>query len=792
MKEKIMRQTTPLADYLRILYRGRWGIVACFVVVLAIALYLNVTAVPLYQADAKVMVKVKSNLGLPPFDGSAYWQMETMISNQIEILRGRAIAKAVAQKLLESPYAAELPLLQAHGHVKSRWQRLMEAAGRLLGRSVADTARHRPAGRRLQDVETLARSLSGYLSIEPIRNTDMILISAVSEHPREAMLIANAYVEAFSDLNRAMSQAEVRQVKTFLENQLNVIQQQLAESERALKDFTRAQKTLTLPDDASRLVEKLVEFESLYKESLAELESQRARLRFIDSQLGRKLELEVTAATSYLEELKREMAALQQERAVQVAYLVNNGNYDEKNPRLQQLDEQIHALTQKFKDEFARHAAAEPAGSPALQDELYVRKFEVEASLQALQPKVASLQEIVADYTRRLESLPEKKLVLAQLQRSAQVDENIYLMMKQKYEELRITEVGQLGDVRIIEPAELPEAPLGPNKRLNLILGMVFGLSLGVGLAFLLDMLDSSVRTVEDLERMGQPVLGSIPLIKEDKALQLLKISLNGSTNGATNGSAHPPDNDENRRKAARLISHFAPQSPIAEAYRTLRTGIQYTHFGSPLRTLLVTSPGPGDGKSTTVANLAIVMAQSGSKVLLIDADLRRPVLHHVFKLDRRLGLSNVLAGHAAHGEAIAATEIDNLHVMTCGTLPPNPSELLGSSTMQRLMETLKAEYEILLFDSPPAIAVTDAAVLARLVDGVFLVVKAGQTSKEATFQTFKLLQQMKARFLGTLLNSVKMESLYGSYYYYYHYHYHANHTNGKLPKQQRKLPAWS
>ncbi len=795
MKEKIIRQTTPVTDYLRILYRSRWVIAACFLLVLAVTFYLNFTAVPLYQADAKVMVKVESNLGLPMLDASAYWQMETMISNQIEILRGRAIAKSVAQKLLASPQAAELPMLQSHSDAKSRWQRLAGAVRALLGRSAADDAGHRHAGNGLRDVEELARTLPGYLTIAPIRNTDMIMISATSEDPREAMLVANAYVEAFSDLNRAMSQAEVRQVKNFLENQLSVIQQQLAESEIALKEFTEAQGTMTLPDEASSLVEKLVEFEALYQESLAELESSRQRLRFIDQQLGRKLEIEVTAATSYLEELQREMAALQQERASQVVYLVNNGNYDEANPRLQQLDGQIHALTQKFKEEFAQHAAEDLVGPQALHDELYLRKFEVEASLQALQPKVASLQEIVADYTRKLESLPEKKLVLARLQRSAQVEEKIYLMMKQKYEELRITEVGQLGDVRIIEPAEIPEEPLGPNKKLNLILGMLFGLSLGVGLAFLIDMLDNSVRTVEDLERMGQPVLGSIPFIKEAEALQRLKTSLNGSANGVHNGSAngnaHAPANGEGWRMAARLISHFAPKSPIAEAYRTLRTNIQYTHIDKPLRTLLVTSPGPGDGKSTSVANLAIVMAQMGTKVLLIDADLRRPVLHSVFKLDRRIGLSNVLAGRAEFSEAIAPTDIDNLHVMTCGTLPPNPSELLGSSTMQRTIEALKSEYEIVLFDSPPAIAVTDAAVLARLVDGVFLVVKAGHTNKEATFRAHTLLQQVKARVLGTLLNSVKMESMYGSYYYYYHYHYYAHNSNGKLPKQQRKLLAW-
>jgi len=791
IRERNPRQTTPIADYLRILYRGRWVILISFVAMTAVALYLNVTAVPLYQANAKVMVKMEK-MGLPLWEGS-YWPMETMISNQVEIIQGRAMARAVAQKLLASPEAQDLPLLKPSVSGKSRWQRLWEGLGFVAAESTRIAVR--PHEERRPTVEQLARQLPGYLTAAPIRNTDMILISVTSEDSREAMLVANAYVEAFSDLNRAMSQAEVHQVKNFLENQLAAIQKQLAESELALKQYQQSQALLTLPEDAGSLLEKLVEFESLYKEAVTELESARERLRFIDGQLGRRLEVEVTAATSYFEELKREMTTLQQERAAQVVHLVNQGQYDEHHPRLRQLDEQIENLTQKFKEKLAQHAVEDLIGPQALSDEMFLRKFEIEATIQALQPKVASLQQIVEDYNRKLGTLPEKKLALARLRRAAEVDEKIYLMMKQKYEELRITEVGQLGDVRIIEPAEIPEEPLGLNKRLNLILGMLFGLGLGIGLAFLINLLDNSVRSVEDLERMGQPVLGSIPFIKETEALQCLKTSLNGSANGVHNGaaigSAQAPVNGEGWRMAARLISHFAPKSPIAEAYRTLRTNIQYTHIDKPLRTLLVTSPGPGDGKSTSVANLAIVMAQMGTKVLLIDADLRRPVLHSVFKLDQRLGLSNVLAGRAEFSEAIAPTNIENLHVMTCGTLPPNPSELLGSSTMARTIESLKPEYEIVLFDSPPAIAVTDAAVLARLVDGVFLVVKAGYTSKQATFRAHSLLQQVKARVLGTLLNSVKMESMYGTYYYHYHYHYYSHNTNGKLPKQQRKLLAW-
>jgi len=204
------------------------------------------------------------------------------------------------------------------------------------------------------------------------------------------------------------------------------------------------------------------------------------------------------------------------------------------------------------------------------------------------------------------------------------------------------------------------------------------------------------------------------------------------------------------------------------------------------LKALLVTSPGPGEGKSTSVSNLAITMAQMGSRVLLIDSDLRRPVLHSIFKVDRRIGLSNVLVGRTSIEEAVQKTEIENLFVMPCGTLPPNPSELLASNAMTRALEEMKTMYDIVLFDSPPIIAVTDAAVLSSRLDGVILVVKAGQTDREAAYRAYTLLKNVNSRVLGALLNGVQVESMYGSYYYYYHYYYYGKDGDKKRKNKSR------
>ncbi|MCJ7497412.1 MAG: CpsD/CapB family tyrosine-protein kinase [candidate division Zixibacteria bacterium] len=235
------------------------------------------------------------------------------------------------------------------------------------------------------------------------------------------------------------------------------------------------------------------------------------------------------------------------------------------------------------------------------------------------------------------------------------------------------------------------------------------------------------------------------------------------------------------KRIASNLVTHFEPKSPISEAYRTFRTNLQFARLDSPLRTILVTSSGPGEGKSTTVANLAITMAQMGTKTLLIDSDLRRPVLHSIFSLQRNPGLTNYLAGNVPLVEIIQSTPIENLSLLTCGVLPPNPSELLGSKKMKMLLEELKEKYEMILFDSPPVIAVTDAAVLSTLLDGVVLIASSGHTSREALVRATTLLQNVNGRLIGGVLNKIKVESVYGSYNYYYYYHYYGG------AKQKRK-----
>jgi len=218
--------------------------------------------------------------------------------------------------------------------------------------------------------------------------------------------------------------------------------------------------------------------------------------------------------------------------------------------------------------------------------------------------------------------------------------------------------------------------------------------------------------------------------------------------------------------KMRHVIAKLNPKSPITEQYRTVRTNLQFASVDEELRSMIITSSGPGEGKSMTTANLAVVYAQQGKKVLLIDADLRKPTVHYTFRLDNLRGLSNILVGEHALEESVNSTDVDNLDVVSCGPIPPNPSELLASKKMKQLLEDAKLIYDIIIFDTPPVLAVTDAQILANIVDGTLLVIRSGHTEYEAATKAKEALEPAKAKLLGTVLND--REKKYANYYYYY------------------------
>ncbi|MEA3345710.1 MAG: polysaccharide biosynthesis tyrosine autokinase [Chloroflexota bacterium] len=373
---------------------------------------------------------------------------------------------------------------------------------------------------------------------------------------------------------------------------------------------------------------------------------------------------------------------------------------------------------------------------------------ELERSIEQTEKSLAELEE---------SDSPEEEAKRAQLESTLNQYRSSYSNLLQSYEEIRLAEAQSTDNVVVTEPAQMPKEPVWPRVKLNTLLAAVVGSMLAVGTAFLIEYLDDTIKSPDEIsEVLGLSSLAAIPLI--------------------------PGGEIEDK-----LIASGHSRSPISEAYRVLRTNIQFSSPDRTLKTLLISSPGPTEGKSLTLANLGVVMAQAGQRVILVDCDLRRPTLHRIFGLSNESGLTSALFNDDSDVDRwLQPTEVDNLSVLTSGPLPPNPSELLGSQRMEEMVKELKARADVILFDSPPSLAVTDAAVLANQVDGTILVIDAGTTRREPAQRAKYDLDNVGGNILGATLNRVSTDSRGGYYYYYYYYS-----EDGTRRRRRRKRGNW-
>ena len=381
------------------------------------------------------------------------------------------------------------------------------------------------------------------------------------------------------------------------------------------------------------------------------------------------------------------------------------------------------------------------------------------ASSQTLQEQLVSVDAQIQDLTAQA-SRAADKAEQARLEDKLAQYRDIYSRLLLSYEQVRLTEAQTISSVTQVNPARVPQIPVRPKVLQNTLLAGVVGALLAIGLIFLLEALDDTIRDPEVfLRRYNLPILGVI---------------------------AHHEQQD------GAPITRRSPRSPVSEAFRSLRTNVHYASVDRPLRTLLVTSPTPADGKTTIATNLAVVLAQGGSKVFVVDADLRRPRIHRLIGTQNQLGLSSLFVQPKVHlNGAVQKTQIENVSVISSGVLPPNPAELLASQKMREILTVVLEQADIVILDTPPVLSVTDAVVLAPAVDGVLLVVKPGTTKQAAFKQALTQLNQVGANLLGVVVNEVGGRGAYNNYYYrkYYQDHYsyryayadgQHHHKNGK------------
>ncbi len=358
------------------------------------------------------------------------------------------------------------------------------------------------------------------------------------------------------------------------------------------------------------------------------------------------------------------------------------------------------------------------------------------------------LKNYLNKYQEKFNKLPAQSIEYANLERERLANEKIYLMLLEKYQEALINEESQPNTVKIIDYGKIPRAPSKPNRFLIITIGLLIGLGLGYGFALLRNILDVSVKSPEDLENIGISLIGWVPtFMREPKA------------------GRHTHTEQE-------LVLAYNSDSVPAEAFRTLRTRLQFSKLEpEPIKTILITSSIPREGKTIISSNLAASFALS-SRVLLLDCDFRKPRMHNIFNMKRYPGLCDYLFGTVPIEEAVRETSFPNLHIMTCGTIPTNPAELIASKHMQTFLNMIKPKYDYILIDSPPLATVTDAELLSSYVDGTVVVCLASKTRLDLLVNTIDTLNKINDTFIGVILNNFDYQATYGSYYKYYYYYY--------------------
>lgn len=738
-EQNIKPQETSLYEVIDLLWRRKTLILVCLAGILLPIIIANFTLPPVYESQTTIIFE-QSREPIAAFDVSDAFSRKSYIVNQIEEIKARTLAEEVAQKL-DPETAAEILKDQGQG---------MSEQGKL---------------------QLLAQRIKKGISAEPIRDSDVILIKFQGPTPASAARAVNLVAETVKERSSKVKREQASSTRKFIEAQLPAVEAGLAKAEDAIKGFKSRNQVVSLSDEAREVLSRMTEIDKMYAGTVTQKMALEKKLEAIYSKLDYKADFSdggsKMTSGAVADSLRKSLLSLQ----IEATQLSIKG-YLPEHPQIHKLNKQIEATKNKLVEELANISKGGQAKPMPEMSDLLAQIPPLQIELISLEARELAIRDFSSGYESDLSKLPYKELELTRLLRAKDVNENIYKMLLEKYEEAKITEAGKIGNVRVIDPAKEPLSPIKPRKALNLLIGLVVGLVLGVGLSFFLDSMDNSVKTAEEIEtNFGIPVLGLIPSIQAE-----------GNRKKKRNGQ------DEISKIASTLVTKYTPRSPISEAYRAIRTNIQFSKIDAPLRSIVITSAAPAEGKSTTVANLAFTTALAGAKTLLIDADLRRPVIHSLFGLEREPGMTNILAERLPPEKVIKPSGVENLDILTCGAIPPNPSELLGSQRMKELVNQLKGKYDLILFDSPPVITVTDTAVLSSQVEGVVLVVLSHGTDRRALARAKSLLTNVNANILGSILNKIDLTGIGSSYDYYYHYHYYYYSDDGQKVKRKGRF----
>jgi capsular exopolysaccharide synthesis family protein len=593
-----------------------------------------------------------------------------------------------------------------------------------------------PSAEKMSEEERLSWAASRVLGMTTVSRIEMSRVVSViirTTDPELAAVVANGVANTYVTYTREIQSGGLDQLVNWFDSYVATKQQELTEAQTELQRFKRDHNILSLSyEDRQNLTSSNMQaVHSQLIDVRGELSAQDALMHQLDeleqSDQNRRAIADLVDNDTLKRAYDREAALEQSLAKLQTRYL-------DGHPDIQAASTELETVRRQIDSELERVSTAVSNNVEVLER----HESNLEAELSSLKTTIFELNELGLEHSRltdRADSL--KQLYETVLGRSAELDLNALY-----HDDI----------IQVLERAKPNPTPISPDLPLNLAAGLLFGLILGAVAMVLRDALDATVKSEEDVSRiMREPILAMLPRLEPSvlKTLECIGDS--------------PAD----------TITHTAPKSSFAEGIKTLRTNLLFMAPDNPPKLLLVTSPGPGEGKTLTSVNMAIAMAQSGQKTLLLDTDMRRPRLHKALGVSgKENGLSSVIMERTAIEDAIESTVVDNLEVLTCGEIPPNPSELLHSDRFNDLVGQLRESYDRVIFDSPPLGAVSDALILSQAVDGVLLILKFGQSRKELLRRSVDQLTGIGAPIMGAVLNEITSDTSNYAYSYYYRYSY--------------------
>lgn len=714
-----VRPEFDLAHYWRVLVRRRWVVTAAVLSVFAVAAVKTFRTIPTYRAAVTIQIeRVDPNImrfqEVLTYDPS-FLSYQDYYQTQYRLISSRAVASRTVRRLGLASDPGFMPA-SPPGALTRLWRAVTNP---LRSRGGDDAEGDRDPDRPFVDV------LLAGLRVDPIKNSHLVEVAFISRSPELAAKVANGVADAYMTFGMETKVDTSETAQDFLTRQIGVLRKEVADLERATQVYGESKEIIPTGTRENTTLSALEDLQRAYTQAQADRAEKEGALTAVrmapDSGLPQVAASPlVQALTSDVAQLERdhsEMAKTFKPEWPALARLL--AKLDQARDRLHRETEEI-AMSARHASEAAYRAARE-------------RETNLAALLDQQKRVALKLSSDSIEYTNLRSEASKKRETLDQLlKRQSEIALSSHL------KDVRSS------NTRVIDLARVPLLPYKPNKTTDLLLGLITGLGLGVGMAFLIEYLDNSIKSPEEVSRItGYATFGLIPEHRRAGPRPLRK------------GTSHPDG-----EPLIDLVTHLDSRSPLAEAYKELRTATLLASPDQPPRTILITSCLPEEGKSQTCLNLAIALAQAGRRILLVDTDLRRPRLHAALGLANDAGISTYLSGNAEVEQLVQRTTVPSLDILTSGPIPPNPSELLGSRNFLALVRDFagRGSYDHLIFDSPPVLSVADPVVMATVLDGTILVVRCGRTPREALGRGAGKLRQSNVRVLGVVLNGVSRQ----------------------------------